>query len=463
MKKLSLLCSTVLLFSVTFSQGKVDFTKLTLAYAQKNYDKVKPEVDKLAVDPANANNAEVWLWKMAVDAEYAYNEKLSASCSNCLQSSYDAFKKYETLESDYKQLGEAPFNWRPLAMLYDRNNNLGRENFKAQKWNEALASFETSYSISEIARQHDIWKNGGVVDTPSIINCAVSAQNAQKMDEAFKYFSLAGNLEYGGEADASIYKYLLYTSSEKKDKQAFDKYFAIAQKKYPTENWNDYKAEFISKNYSIDDKLNTYKAEEAKGNFTAMDYRNYGDMFGNPTKEEKLLLEKDPPKKAMIRSVGREAYKKSFAKESEGLIAYNVGILYYTEFNDVDDEQRSNIGKMQDINSNKPVEKDPKKKAMAETKIKIQIDELKKANAALELQTVELSNNAIEWMEKAVALLKDKADKSKMEKSSLRTAVNSLSNLYAYKKDKSRGKDVKAYDIYDAKFKQYETLYNTLN
>jgi hypothetical protein len=38
-------------------------------------------------------------------------------------------------------------------------------------------------------------------------------------------------------------------------------------------------------------------------------------------------------------------------------------------------------------------------------------------------------------------------------------SLDFLANLYEYKRDKVRGKDMKLFDIYDAKYKEYEGMH----
>ena len=115
---------------------------------------------------------------------------------------------------------------------------------------------------------------------------------------------------------------------------------------------------------------------------------------------------------------------------------------------------------MQAMNANKPApDKDPKKKAAADAKFKEQIDAIKKQNTDIEKPLFDNLDNAIDWIEKTYTILKDKTDRSKVEKSIANKSVDFLANLYAYKRDKVRGKDTKAYDAYDAKYKQYDELH----
>jgi hypothetical protein len=42
----------------------------------------------------------------------------------------------------------------------------------------------------------------------------------------------------------------------------------------------------------------------------------------------------------------------------------------------------------------------------------------------------------------------------------MKNVVQWLSNSYMWKREKVKGKDVKAYDAFDAKYKEYDVLYD---
>ncbi|HEX7691945.1 MAG TPA: hypothetical protein VF408_06135, partial [Sediminibacterium sp.] len=128
-------------------------------------------------------------------------------------------------------------------------------------------------------------------------------------------------------------------------------------------------------------------------------------------------------------------------------------------FVELDDKYAANIRAMRDLNADKPVEKDPKKKAAAEAALKAKIDPLKAANAELEKPIHEKLDVAAEWLEKSYAILKDKADRNNVEKNVIGKSVDFLANIYQYKRDRARGKDEKAMEAYDAKFKVYDALH----
>ena len=66
---------------------------------------------------------------------------------------------------------------------------------------------------------------------------------------------------------------------------------------------------------------------------------------------------------------------------------------------------------------------------------------------------------AIESIDKAYNILKDKPTKSRTENNVLSKSVDFLANMYTIKRDKFRGKDAKQFDLYDAKFKEFDALH----
>jgi len=79
---------------------------------------------------------------------------------------------------------------------------------------------------------------------------------------------------------------------------------------------------------------------------------------------------------------------------------------------------------------------------------------------ALEQPILVKVDAAIEWIEKSYNDLKDKDKFTKPEKNVISRSVDFLATLYGFKRDKSRGKDQKAYDEYDAKYNFYDTLHD---
>jgi uncharacterized protein YllA (UPF0747 family) len=84
---------------------------------------------------------------------------------------------------------------------------------------------------------------------------------------------------------------------------------------------------------------------------------------------------------------------------------------------------------------------------------------LLKANQDLEKPINETLDQAIDWLEKTYKIENDKASKNSTDKSIINKSVDFLANIYQYKRDRVRGKDSKAFDAFDLKFKEYDNLH----
>jgi hypothetical protein len=157
-----------------------------------------------------------------------------------------------------------------------------------------------------------------------------------------------------------------------------------------------------------------------------------------------------------------DAYKAAFVKNGKNYAAaFNVGISYYNQFNTLDEKVSENIKSLQTLNANKPAApKDPKKKIAFDAQFKMQQDSIKKLNILLEAPIKEKVDAAIEWVDKAFSVIKDKENLTKSEKNVASKSVDFLATLYAYKRDKARGKDQKAFDELDLKFNVYDKLHD---
>jgi hypothetical protein len=126
----------------------------------------------------------------------------------------------------------------------------------------------------------------------------------------------------------------------------------------------------------------------------------------------------------------------AFAKASEldpanALATFNAGVTTYAMWEEAVDAARAFKGTTPDVKA---------KRAQAD----------KVADG--------IADKTIEWLEKAFTKLEAKTEKDKAEVSSQKNAARFLTNLYMYKRDRSKGNDA-LYDKFDKKFKTYDTKF----
>ena len=458
MRKLFLLAAFVGLCSISKAQ---DFKKVQTASIIGQVETAKTEIDKFATDTKAQAKPDYWMWKYKIYASLYKDEKLRSKYPGSEVIADEAFSKYNQLDPSIKVLKDNDGQTAVFDM-YTTSFGQGIRTFNSKKWDSSLIYFKYSILYSDFIFKNKWSSSAMAFDTTSILYAGYSAQNAQKIGEATGFYERLADSKVGGETYADIYKFILVSNSDRKDSTGFFKYYVTAQQLYPKDNWFEYEIDFISKYYNLAGKTALYDREDAAGNLSSIKYLHFGDMFVNLTKEEKDSLKNDKAKLAFYQSKGRDAFKKAFYKDAGGnpIAAFNAGVIHYNEFNILDDSVRTLIKSLQDINASKPTEKDPKKKAAIDAKFKEKTEPIKKDIAALDIPSMTVVDSSIIWLEKSFGILKDKHPKSNSEKSSYVKSIDFLANLYAYKRDKLRGKDPKAMDAMDAKFKYYDNMHD---
>jgi tetratricopeptide (TPR) repeat protein len=506
MKKFLMLALSFVVLITTYAQDK-QFQPVSNLFILGQVEKAKPEIDKIMNDPKAQAKAEGWLWKARIYSELFYAEDLRAKYPGSGEIAFEAFKKYENMDPTYKLVSDASVGWRPMDLIYVASFNVGRKFFddaanltkvidrkadsirkiqdsiiiisnnkkneyldriklvkeelqkkQAGLWDSSYNTFVVAAHMGEIIVKKDLRKTGAKIDTVSVLYTAYAAQNAKKEDEASKYYEKFADLKIGGNDYKDAYTYILINASNKKNEEKFYKYLNIAKEVYPGGDWDDFEFDYINKNLTLVQKLEKYDKDDAAGTLNARKYLLFGQTFSEIGREEKHDL--DSLGKIKYERKAIDAFTKAYNKDNTlALAAFNAGVIYYNEFGVYEERQNNNRRALQELNTNKPVEKDPKKKPAAEAKFKEQTDAIKKANADLEKPLLETIDNAINWLEKSYVIFKVGDTKDRTIKTCLNNAVKWLANCYQYKREKVKGKDVKAYDAYDAKYKEYDALY----
>ena len=425
MKKICLSFLLVITGVAAFSQ---DLNKIQILMMQGKVDEAKAQIDKAMADPKAAEKADTWFYKLSVYAEIFADSSLYKKYPDADKQALDALKNYEAKDPTLKTLKE---NTRPVGLVYSESFNLGRDFFSAKDWSKSFDYFKNATDMSEYVNKNKLRSDGKTsVDTFTVLYTAYAAQNAGNAANATFYYNKLADEKIGGADFEDIYKFILDYYGKQADKASFTKYLATAKELYPSDAalWGQIEMNFETANSGLDELLSKYKASDAGGKLTEDDYITYAETFA--TNDQSQLSKLDSAKKVEIKLTAAEAFKKAFAmNNSNGLYAYNTGILYYNIFLTLDDRFYGLRGASADL--------------------KAQRDQVEK-------QEQTYSDMALEWLEKGYNILKAKATRERNENVSLNSTVGALSKIYEWKREKSKGVDSKAYDAYDAKMNQYD-------
>ena len=454
MKKIIGLLCLLTFTQMSFAQ---DFKKVQGILLLKKFDAAKIEYDKAVTKNASLATTidGVYIKAVIYDglAKDSILSKKFPTAFSTMQTAIDEYMKMDTSFKAAKEYGQDPF-----FTIYFKAFKDGVAGFSSKEWKQSADHFDVAVRYSDLIFSRG-WANAKQkFDTTSLMYAGYAHQNAGNKAICAAYYKRLIDAKINSNDLIDAYRYLLVYYIDTKDKSGFDSYYKITQAAYPAENWFEYKTDYIDKHYSMEEKIASYNEMITDGSITEFACQMFGDMFMAGKSMDGISLELS--NSYLLNA--QDAYKKAFSMNAKNYAAaFNAGISYYNQFSVLDDKVAENIRALQALNTNRPLpSKDPKKKLVEDAKFKASIDSVKKLNVALEQPILAKVDAAIEWIEKAYNHLKDQEKFTKPEKNVISRSVDFLATLYSYKRDKSRGKDQKAYDDYDAKYNFYDNLHD---
>jgi len=427
MKKTILFLLFAIFAVIGFAQ---DYNRVMLNFTTKKYEDAKTEIDKLSNDSKAKDKAETYLWKAAVYSQLYADSTLAAKYPDAAQQAMEAFNIYQQKDTSAKLLKEGSNTpaINGIAWLYSASFNNGKQYFSQSKWPEAFQEFSRATTLSEYISKNGFNANKSLIDTFTVLYTGYAAQNMGKPDSAVSYYEKLADLKTGGEDLKPMYQYMLDDYVKMKQPEKFTKYLAVAKELYPNDPmWSQLEMSNMSQNSSLDQIMAKYN-QEASGNLTEDQLITYAETFANPQQLQSL----DSAKQSEYKLTAAKIYQRAFdANPSQGIYAYNAGLLNYNIFNTLEDKRFALRGESA---------------------------ALKAQRADIVKQQQVYADSAITWLEKGYNVLKAKTDRSKVEANSLNHSVDYLANLYMWKRDQTKGTaQAKDYDKYDAKFQQFDS------
>lgn len=451
MKKLMSVLTILLAMHTVQAQ---DFDKVKTNLLLGRTDDAKADYDKILTKKANlVGTAAAYYWKSKIYSAYNKEAVKYPNAYNETRKALEEYMKAEPSLQLAKDNGQEPF-----FDIYSKSFKGGVDSFNVKAWKGAAEYFIDVVKYSDIIFSQGWASSKQKFDTTALIYAGYSSQNAGNLEETIFYYKRLVDNKVATPELVDVYRYLLIQLIDKKDKAQFDTYLALSAAAYPNESWVEYGTDFIDKNLSIDEKVAMFDKLVAGGTISELECQMFGDMFMAGKSAEGVSQDNADK----YTSKASEAYKKAYTMNTKNYAAaFNAGISHYNAYAVLDEKVSVNIKALQTINSTKPVApKDPKKKSAFDAFYKAKIDSVRKINTSLEAPIKENVDAAIEWIDKAYNVIKDKEKLERSEKNVALRSVDFLATLYAYKRDKVRGKDQKAYDELDAKFNIYDQLHD---
>ena len=438
------------LMQTAFAQ---DFKKVETGLLLNNFENAKTEYEKaVAKKPSLETTPEGYYWKSKIYA--GLSKDTTAKYPDASEKLLKSLENY--IKADPEFVIAIKSGQEPFFDVYIKSFKDGVASFGEKKWKDAAANFDRAVVMSDFIFSKGWSTNKQPFDTTTLMYAGYSNQNAGNDNIAIKYYTrmIDANMKTAELID--MYKFVLIKAAEKKEKALFDQYYAVSEKNYPEEKWFEYRAEYIDKNLTAEEKVAAYEAQVAANSVNETESQMYGDMFMASRNVDGL----SDDKANYFLDKAADAYMRAYKLNTQNFAAaFNVGISYYNQYTVLDDQYGNNIRSLQQLNANKPVApKDPKKKLAFDASFKAQQDSIKKLNVALDAPMRAKVDQAIEWIENAFNIVKDKATLNRTEKNVASRSVDFLATLYAAKRDKNRA-NPKLYDELDAKFNKFDMLH----
>lgn len=470
MKKILLVLLFAAVAQISIAQ---DFKKVKTAVIIAKWEDAKTEIDKLTNDPKSKDKAEFYYYQARIYATLFKDAALRAKYPNASEVAAAALEKYATMDIGFTKIKELG-GVEPYFDMYATYFQLGVNVFNEKSWLPAAESFVKAIKYIDVIILNK-WAASPTLtmDTTALLYAGYAYQNANQMDEAAKYYARLADSKVNEDIYLDLYRFLAQHYTKTNNEASFFKYLAIGKEVYPKEQWDDYEIDFIDTNYDLAKKTSLYDTEDAAGKLSEQKYLQFGDLFINVKNKEKDL---DSATQVKYTLKAADAFKKAYQLNNKNAAAiFNVGVIHYNIFGEYDDKVSANIRALRAISTANEEEFSAKKAAAKTPQAKAAINKvaadklaaaqapLKQLNASIDVDVQKYIDLSIDALEKAFEALKDKSDKTKRDNNLLNNCARYLTNLYEIKRNKFRGKDPQKYDMYEAKYKQYDSLQNSFN
>lgn len=210
----------------------------------------KNEIENFMAVEKNKTNSEGWYTKAKVYTAISKDSSLKASVPNAREVAFDALKQYVQLEGNVKekekrQLSLTMDNRQPFVDLYAGYSKDGASFYNANNFNDALTNFKNTLAIFDFMAQQG-WTNNISLDTTTTLYAGISAEKANKVDEAALYYGKIAEKKATGEGFIEIYKWLADHHKQKGDIETSQKFVNIGKELYPTDAfWSGFELDML--------------------------------------------------------------------------------------------------------------------------------------------------------------------------------------------------------------------------
>jgi hypothetical protein len=442
MKKMVL---TALLAAVGLMSQAQKIEKAKDLLSKKKLTEAKTEIEAVLAVEKNKTSADAWYQKAKIYGAIAGDSSLKGTVPDARNTAFEAMKTYLELESKEKDAAKRNIqltldNNAPLIDLYTGYSKDAASFYNASNYNDAFVNFRNSLAIFDLMSARNIIPIK--LDTTTTLYAGISAEKAQKPDDAAIYYGKIAEAKAKGEGFVEIYKWLADYYRRKDDVTNASKFSALGREVYPADQfWTGFELDMAREKGNKEDLFKKYEQviKENPDNFLFL--FNYGvELYQtgyDPDASKRPSNSKDLINKAI------EVMTKTLEKKPDYANANMVlGQIFYNQGVEINNENK-NI---------RPA-----------GNVKLTPDQLKKKDE-LRVETAKKFDQALPYLVKVDELL-DGQGKLKMEdKDNLKNALDLLiiineekvNQLEQKKRQAEAKKDVAGVKAIDADIKKMQ-------
>lgn len=265
--------------TLVLSAQKLD--KAKDQFKNKKLTEAKTEIDNFLAVEKNQKNSEAYYYKAKIYTAIAADPALSKTVPDARDQAYEALKTYLDMEGQVKDENKRYLlltveNRGPLVDLYSGYSKDGASFYNAGNYNDALVNFNKTLDVFDLMATKG-WTNNMKLDTTTTLYAGISAEKANKPEEAAKYYGNIATNKATGEGFIEIYKWLADHYKQKGDIATASKYLQLGREVYPTDPfWSGFELEMLREKGTKDEVFAKYEQVIKENPDNHVFYFNYG-------------------------------------------------------------------------------------------------------------------------------------------------------------------------------------------
>jgi tetratricopeptide (TPR) repeat protein len=404
MKKMFL---TALLAVVGFLSQAQKLEKAKDLLTRKKYTDAKTEIDNVLAVDKNKTSSDAWYIKAKIYGAIANDSTLKSTVPDARNTAFEAMKQYLELENKEKDAAKKNIqltldNNAPLVEMYSGYSKDAASFYNASNYNDALVNFKKSLEV------FDLMASRGLInmklDTTTTLYAGISAEKAQKPDDAAVYYGKIAENKAKGEGFVEIYKWLADYYRRKDDVANANKFATLGKEVYPNDPfWTGFELDLAREKGTKDDLFKKYEQVIKENPDNYLFLFNYGVELYQTGYDPDVTKRPSNSKELIEKAV--EVMTKTLEKKPDYANANMVlGQIFYNQGVEINNENKN---------------------IRPQNGVKLTPDQLKKKDE-LRAETSKKFDQAVPYLTKVDEVL-DSQGKLKMEdKDNLKNALDLL-------------------------------------